>query len=190
MFAVIYFFWLLKCCIYSYYWPFNSSQLLIFLGQLFQAIHKFLLLIQAFLTLFNSLYVINTYSVLFFMDAGSNIPNDVNLYITFLYFLSELIILSSPISIWTWLSPPTISKFCWARILIVPSVDASVVFFSFLFLSGIDYYFLSIRVGRFPLMLASWKFKESLFVSLLTKNLRKFSGLIILNISFSVFSLK
>ena len=45
-----------------------------------------LMLIRAFLTSFNSLYVTNTCSVLFFTDAGNNIPNGINLYVTFLCF--------------------------------------------------------------------------------------------------------
>ena len=148
------------------------------------------MLIRAFLTLFNSLHVINTCSASFFMDAGNNIPNVVNLYATFFCFLSMLTTLSSSSSFWTGLSSPTISKFCWARIMIVQLVPALVVFLFSLSLSGIGCKFFSLRVGRFPLVFVSWKLKMFLIVSLLTRNLRKFSGLIILNILFSVFLLK
>ena len=90
------------------------------------------------------------------MDFGSNMPNNVNLYITFLCFLSELIILSSSISILTGLSPPIISKFCWAHIMIV-SIGWWIGSFLFLPILVRDrlLFFLSIRVGRFPLMLVS-----------------------------------
>ena len=123
--------------------------------------------------------MINTCSVLFFIDAGNNIGNAINLYITFSCFLSALIILSSSISIWTGLSPPAISKFCWARIMIVSisSYNGSFLFLSVLVKDRL-WIFLSWRVGRFPLMIVSWKLKEYLFVSLLTKKLRKFYWLI------------
>ena len=121
--------------------------------------------------------MINTCSVLFFIDAGNNIRNAINLFITFSCFLSVLIILSS--SIWTGLSPPAISKFCWARIMIVSisSCNGSFLFLSILVKDRL-WIFLSLRVGRFPLMIVSWKLNEYLFVSLLTKNLRKFYWLI------------
>ena len=45
---------------------------------------------RAFLTSLNSLHVINTCSVLFFMDAGNNALNGVNLYITFLCFFKHV----------------------------------------------------------------------------------------------------
>ena len=145
------------------------------------------MLIRAFLTLFNSLHVINTCSASFFMDAGNNIPNVVNLYATFFCFLSMLTTLSSSISFWTGLSSPTISKFCWAHYdRSIGSCIGSFLVFPILVRDRL-WIFLSLRVGRSPLMFVSWKLKMFLIVSLLTRILRKFSRLIILNISFSVF---
>ena len=140
------------------------------------------------MALFNFLHVINTWSLSFFIDAGNTILNGVNLYVRFLCFLSILGTLPSSIFIWIGLSSPTISKFCWARIITV-SIGSCIG--SFLFLPTRVrvrlWIFLSFRIGKFPLTLVTWKLKESLFVFFLTKNFIRFSGLIILNISFFVF---
>ena len=79
-------------------------------------------------------------------------------------------------------------KICWACIVIV-SIGSCICSFRFLPMLVRDRLLISVslRVGRFPLRLVSKKLRESLFVSPLTKNLRKFSGLIILNISFLIF---
>ena len=64
-------------------WPFILSQLLIFFRSIILSNPYILLLIRAFLKSFNSLHVMSNSSVLSVMDAGNNIPNGVNLYITF-----------------------------------------------------------------------------------------------------------
>ena len=112
-------------------WPFILSQLLIFFRLIILSNPYILLLIRVFLKSFNSLHVINNSSVLSVMDDGNNIPHGVNLYITFLCFLSALIILSSSSSIWTGISPPTISKFYWEHTMIV-SIGSCIGSFLFL----------------------------------------------------------
>ena len=94
-------------------------------------------------------------------------------YMWHFYFFSTYLslYLSSSISNWTGLSPRTISKFCWARIMIVSigSCIGSFVFLPIVVRERLGI-LLSLRVGRFPLMLVSWKLKLFLIVSLLTKN--------------------
>ena len=103
----------------------------------------------------------------------------------------ELTTLSSSISILTGFSPPAISKFYCAYIMIAStgSCIGSFLFHPILVRKKL-WIFLSFRTGSSPLILVSWKLNYSLFLSLLTKNFDNFSGLIILNASFFVFFIK
>ena len=111
---------------------------------------------------FSSLPVINICFVSFFIDAGNKRPRGVILYKTFLYIFSTFKILSSSILICIGFSPPAISKFCCARIIIV-SIRWAIGSFFLLPRCVIEklYTFWSFALGVFPLIFVSWNFNSS-----------------------------
>ena len=129
--------------------PFICCQLLVFLDQLLPTTHTF---IKAFLVSFNSLHVINIFSVSFFTDAGNKSPSNVNLYTTFLYHFNIFRTLSSSVSIFTGFSRPAILKFCSAQIITdsIGSVICIFVFSPILVKGRLYIFFFVLKFWLFP----------------------------------------
>ena len=88
-----------------------------------------------FFNTFSSFPVINISDVSLFIDAENKRPRRIILYKTFFYLFSTFKILSSSILICIGFSPPAISKFCCAQIIIV-SIGWAIGTFNFFFYRG------------------------------------------------------
>ena len=149
MSAIIYFFLLLQCWVDPYRLTFYLFPVVNFFRLIIPNSPWILPLIKAFNIIFiSACYVIKTCSLLFFIDAGNNIPNGVNLYTTFLYFLNIFNTLSFSISIWKGFRPLAFPKLSCALIIIVSIVSGICVFLFFFqsLLNGCKYSCLLILV--------------------------------------------